>query len=60
MNKVVLAVVLGAVVGLTGCGNFSESAEYKEFKAFVEKCRKNPETAACKEWAESKNSPTGN
>lgn len=62
MNKFILslAVVMGAVA-LTACGGgFSDSPEQKAFKAFVEKCKKDPSTADCKAWKENNTSPGGN
>lgn len=61
MNKVILAVAvaLGAMT-LAACSDFINSPEQKAFKAFVEKCKKDPSTADCKEWEESKNALIGN
>jgi hypothetical protein len=60
MKKVALAlaVMIGAV-SLAGCDYFG-SPEQKAFKAFVEKCKKDPSTADCKAWEESKSAPGGN
>lgn len=60
MNKVILAVAvaLGAMT-LAACSDFNNSPEQKAFKAFVEKCKKDPSTADCKAWKESTNSPGG-
>jgi hypothetical protein len=61
MNKVILALVVAVgAMSLTACGGFSDSPEQKAFKAFVEKCKKDPSTADCKAWKESTNSPGGN
>jgi hypothetical protein len=60
MNKLILAVavVMGAVA-LTACSGFNDSPEQKAFKAFVEKCKKDPSTADCKAWKENNLSPGG-
>lgn len=60
MKKTLL--VLSALVvaaSLAGCDYFG-SAEQKAFKEFVAKCKKDPSTADCKAWEESKNAPGGN
>lgn len=55
-----VVMMLAAGVAITGCDAFRDSPEQKAFKEFVAKCKKDPSTAACKEWEESKNAPGGN
>lgn len=44
-----LAVV--GVFGLTACEGFNESPEQKAFHAFLAKCKANPSTPDCVEYA---------
>jgi hypothetical protein len=50
MKKVALALVL--LAGLAACSQeFKESPEQKAFQAFLAKCKANPTTADCVEYA---------
>lgn len=60
MKKIVLTMsALLIAVSVAGC-DYLDSPERKAFKEFVAKCKKDPSTADCKAWEDSKNSPGGN